>query len=299
MSEEFPWEQVNPHAKIIRDSISPIGMRLTTFVVTFHRFVLAEFNTHRAFSRSSASSRAIPAVKQLRKVAQYPAVPVQWTSEQPGMQGGTELEGKALEEAQRLWIRAHSQTVDTVGQYIYKTPKDQRLHKSLLNRMLEPYMWHTVIVTSTDYENFFEQRCSPLAQPEIRVVAELMEAEYRAHVPKEVEFGMWDHTPFVDPDEAEEIGNELLVLAISAARSARVSYLNHDGVRSIKDDLNLYLNRLMAADPKHWAPLEMVAAPHERKQPGNFNGFAQLRHDAEVRECVDHAAARWLDRYGS
>jgi hypothetical protein len=55
-----------------------------------HRFVLAEMNTHRAFSRNSASSRAIPVQKIIDRVTNDPAWPVVWPKEQAGMQGGEE-----------------------------------------------------------------------------------------------------------------------------------------------------------------------------------------------------------------
>ena len=45
--------QVN--AKVVADSVSEAGDRLTTMVVTLPRSALAELNTHRAFSRNSAS----------------------------------------------------------------------------------------------------------------------------------------------------------------------------------------------------------------------------------------------------
>ena len=47
-------------AKIVADSINPQGDRITTYLLTFPRFILAELNTHRVFSKNSASSRAIP-----------------------------------------------------------------------------------------------------------------------------------------------------------------------------------------------------------------------------------------------
>ena len=52
-------------AEIIADTYCEFtDERVTTMEVTMHRFVLAEFNTHRVFSRNSASSRAIPVRKQ-------------------------------------------------------------------------------------------------------------------------------------------------------------------------------------------------------------------------------------------
>jgi thymidylate synthase ThyX len=62
-------------AKILADSLSPEGIRLTTFEVTFPRFILAEFNTHRMLSRNSASSRAIPTEKLAEARHRHPIRP--------------------------------------------------------------------------------------------------------------------------------------------------------------------------------------------------------------------------------
>src|SRR4051812_50181214 len=78
-------------AKVLADSVSPAEHRLTTLEATFPRFVLAEFNTHRVFSRNSASSRAIPVAKQLRRVLDDPYVPIEFGSNKPGMQAGPGL----------------------------------------------------------------------------------------------------------------------------------------------------------------------------------------------------------------
>jgi len=78
--------------KIIADSLCSIeNIRLTTFEITFPRMVLAEFNTHRVFSRNSASSRAIPIEKQLAKVLNDPFIPIHWGKNQSGMQAMEEL----------------------------------------------------------------------------------------------------------------------------------------------------------------------------------------------------------------
>src|SRR5680860_1234944 len=101
-------------AKVLADSRSPGGHRLTTLEVTFPRFVLAEFNTHRVFSRNSASSRAIPIVKQLRRVLEHPFVPLEFGSNQPGMQAGPALAGEAKEAAEREWLDARDDAVRRV-----------------------------------------------------------------------------------------------------------------------------------------------------------------------------------------
>ena len=69
-------------ARVLLDSISPAGVRLTTMEATFHRFILPEFNTHRAFSRNAASSRAIPIKKVIAAVRDDPAMPVFWGKNQ-------------------------------------------------------------------------------------------------------------------------------------------------------------------------------------------------------------------------
>lgn len=263
-----------PSAKVILDSISPWGDRLTTMEVKMHRFVLAEFNTHRAFSRNSASSRAIPVAKQILRVIDDPAIPISFPSEKPGMQGGSELEGQPRENALRIWHQARMSAVTHAEHLV-----GNGVHKSIVNRLLEPFMWHTVIVSSTEWDNFWRQRCSPLAQPEMRAAAEAMKAAYDVSTPRLCGLGEW-HTPLILPEDIFTQGGQKR--HTSAARCARVSYLTHDGVRDIKVDLDLY-GKLVSADPEHASPLEHVATPQNPNVgdviPGNFRGWRQLRHE--------------------
>lgn len=266
-----------PSAKVIADSISSEGRRLTTFEVTMHRFVLAEFNTHRVLSRNSASSRAIPFEKQLARFRDDPMFPLEWPREQPGMQGGEALDGEELEVAQSLLRGIHDDTARWMASYLERFPeKGDRLHKSLLNRPLEWAQQHTIVVTATAWENFFRQRVGPLAQPEIRVAAELMLDAYKNSEPRLLRSGdyhlpyVWDDLGVVDWTEAnaEEIGRSpvRLQVEISSARCARVSYLTQDGRRDPTEDLRLYHGNadrhgLVTAEPMHASPLEHVATP--------------------------------------
>lgn len=307
-------EGTTPSAKIVADSIAPSGHRLTTFELEFHRFVLAEFNTHRVFSRNSASSRAIPVAKQLARASEDPAFPIKWPAEQPGMQGGSELEGWDLEAAQGAFRSFQDETTSNIQHYLQAVAdqyglswdsedpdeiaelKSHTLHKSLLNRLIEPIMWHKVIVTAAEYENFYRQRVSPLAQPEIEVAAAAMQALMESE-PVELAYDDW-HTPYIS-DEEKAAHDVEIIKRVSVARCARVSYLTHDGVRDIEVDLGLY-EKLVSADPPHWSPTEHVAVPdpdnvfnvyeyHEEigdavpagQVPilGNFVGFRQMRHE--------------------
>jgi len=133
--------------------------------------------------------------------------------------------------------------------------------------------------TATDagWMNFFYQRAtefSPLAQPEIARAADLALEAYRASTPTPLGWGDW-HTPYIRSDEDFDSDEERM--KVSVARCARVSYLTHDGVRDIEEDIAMY-DRLMSAEPKHWSPTEHVATPSNLPTLGNFDGWAQLRH---------------------
>ena len=154
-------------ARVLLDSVSPAGVRLTTLEVTFPRFVLAEFNTHRVLSRNSASSRAVPTSKLIERVERDPAIPLEWGRNKAGMSASDVLtrrrsrsRARALAASARRRGRARAASCSTLN-----------VHKQELNRLLEPFLWHTVIVTATEWENFFELRCAPNAQPEIREAA--------------------------------------------------------------------------------------------------------------------------------
>lgn len=273
-------------AKILLDSISEAGDRLTTMEVTFPRFVLAEFNTHRVFSRNSASSRAIPVEKQLARIKDDPFVPTYWGRNQPGMQASVTFDDEysLIDFLRAEWLLARDYAVEQVEKLLHVG-----LHKQTANRLLEPFMWHTVIVTSTEWSNFFALRANPDAQPEICEIAVMMKNIYAASTPQLVKKGEW-HMPLIQPDEAGwAVANPENARKVSAARCARVSYLTHDGKRDVSKDLELY-ERLTSGG--HMSPLEHVATPsYYQPEPsdfgdvfplqsnwhGNFRGWKQLR----------------------
>lgn len=269
-------------AEVIADSISPNGSRVTTMLVTMHRFVLAEFNTHRVFSRNSASSRAIPVEKMVARYLHEPAYPLSFPREQAGMQGGDELDGQDREDALALLRQIHDLTYLAIADYVEAHPdKERRLHKSVLNRPLEPFLWHTVIVTSTEWENFFGLRCHKLAQPEIQYAAQLMRGAYEDSEPDELDYGEW-HAPFAPV----EINLERR-LKRSAACCAWVSTMSHDGDHS-DEAVDRMFDRLSTAVPMHASPFEHqctpmpgARVPHSQEVAGNLFGWAQLRHMVE------------------
>ena len=259
------------NARVLADSISPAGIRLTTLEVRFPRFILSEFNTHRVFSRNSASSRAVPTNKMVDRVLEHPAMPVEWGVNKAGMSASETLTPEQAEEAKAEWLRARDSAVQHVRDL-------QRLnvHKQVINRIMEPFMWHTVIVTATEWDNFFSLRLAENAQPEIRVAAQHMRAAIDASKPAPVEIGAW-HLPLVQDDERAMPIEELK--KVSAARCARVSYLTHDGKRDIEKDVEL-CQRLLS--DRHMSPFEHVATPSaDADFHANFRGWRQMRKELE------------------
>lgn len=241
------------NAVVLADSINQ-DVRLTTLQITFPRFILAELNTHRVFSRSSASSRAIPIKKRIEEVIKNPFIPEAFTKNKPGMQADDVIQDQ--NEARRIWIQSASNAIAAT-----LSLSEIGTHKQHAARLLEPYLWHTAIVTATEWENFFALRISAEAQPEFRRIAELMRDAMNDSAPRELGIGEW-HLPFIDendtiavravvPDESVDT----YLARISAARCARVSYRTHDGRRDHQEDLNL-AQRLSSAG--HMSPFEHV-----------------------------------------
>lgn len=273
--------------EIICDSIASSGVRLTTFVLTYPRFIHAELMTHRVFSRNASSSRAIPVKKSIQMVMDDPVIPLAFTKNQKGMQGGEVLDVEAHEAAVKAWLEGRDRAVEVANKLA-----DLEVHKQYANRVLEPYAHITVVLTATDFDNWFALRCHPMAQPEICVLATLMWEAYSLATPDDLEDGEW-HLPFINESVMEDTcavatisgitwDSESLrgtILKRSVARCARVSYLNHDGTQSsLAQDIELY-GRLLGSAPLHASPAEhqAMACGDPDVRSGNFRGWIQYR----------------------
>lgn len=299
-------------AEIIADSINGFGNRLTTFILTFPRIILAEFNTHRMLSKNSASSRAIPFAKMLNMVKENPFMPLKWMREHSGMQG-TEYftDPNEIHINEMNWIAARD----------YAVASAEHLHnlgitKQLCNRILEPFMYHKVIVTGSEWENFFALRAHEAAEIHIQKLAyEMMEA-YNNSIPKKIVNGGW-HIPYGDkidsqkcydiiekenisflgdlPDFEKSEGYTEMKIKIATARCARVSYTvvgEEDKPDNYENDIKLH-DRL--AKMGHFSPFEHCGRAMNNWEynsgmtleddvpdklqgwSGNFRGFIQYR----------------------
>ena len=210
-------------AEIIADSKNEFGNRITTMIVTFPRYILAEFNTHRMLSKNSASSRAIPFEKMVKSVEENPFIPIAWMKDHKGMQGteywtekdevridiGNEFEyiediQPITEEFKIRWLEARDKAVNiAIGM------NDLGLTKQLCNRLLEPFMWHTVIVTGTEWENFFALRCpqywlgNPLDINKYRSRKDAIKALTEQGFSPNPSFDTWDNVQWLKFNEGQ------------------------------------------------------------------------------------------------
>ena len=260
-------------SEIIADSIGPNRVRITTMVLTYPRFIHSELMSHRVLSRNASSSRAIPVKKQIEMIRENPAVPVSFTANKKGMQGGAEI--AEAEEAKKMWLELKDQAIDVAEKLA-----NIGLHKQYANRVLEPWAHITVVLTFTDIDNFLSLRYHPDAIPEMQELAKSVYEALKESKPKNLAAGQW-HLPFIEAYDIMNNNDPALDLLIrrSVAKCARVSYLNHDGTETTAEqDLNLY-DKLVGNHPMHASPAEhqAMATLDPELKSGNFRGWVQYR----------------------
>jgi Thymidylate synthase complementing protein len=277
--------------KVIADSV--YQTRITTVQLRYPRFIHAELMTHRVFSRNASSSRAVPVKKMIEEAMTDPVVPLFWTKNQSGMQGGESwnepvtmdfrYKGGPVTNFYRedAWLRARDKAAEIASAFAAAG-----YHKQLVNRLLEPFTHISVVVTATEWANWFNLRFHEDAEPHIDLLAQRM---WEAMSASEPVFRAV-HAPYVDTDGLIPDWNNFdtqMTFRKSAARCARVSYLNHDGNDpTLDEDMKLF-ERLMASNVKHASPVEHQAIADKNfsknqliSRPlawGNFRGWNQWR----------------------
>ena len=267
-------------AEVVLDTIWN-GKRITTLQLRLPRFILAQLNTHRVISKSTASSRAIPTSKLLEMVKNDAVQPVYWGKNQAGMQASEEVDAETKEKALQEWRLAALNASKTAEKLL-----ELGLHKQIANRILEPFMWAETIVTATEWDNFFKLRLHEDSQPEIQELARCMKEAMDNSEPVKSKI----HLPYITLDEMEDyvqgsiaVDSESLnedlyryFVPISAARCARVSYLNHDQSNPVIEKDLATAEKLLSAG--HWSPFEHQAYALPEVVPcRNFIGWKQAR----------------------
>nr|AIA10740.1 thymidylate synthase complementing protein [uncultured bacterium] len=258
-------------AEVLEDSIAN-GVRLTTVLATFPRFILAEVNTHRVFSRNSASSRAIPTKKLLDRMrAGENFTPATFNARVVGMGIGDELSAADSARARSEWQAAME---DAMRHASVLTDDDLNIDKSRANRLLEPFLWHTAIITSTEWSNFFALRCPDAdtpqqdfpAQWEFQQTAILMRQAMGASDPVELGPDEW-HRPMVDNNiDGDALYREDRYASdwemtqrlnmVASRRLARVSFDKHTDTEPLGVSISKAGDLVGSA---HFSPTEHVA----------------------------------------
>jgi thymidylate synthase ThyX len=290
-------------AYVVKDSIAD-GKRLTTLAATMPRIILAEQNTHRDFSRNTASSRAIPVKTRCDMIEKFPFVPDVFGKNQKGMQASENLDPEANTLAEQIWREAladalrHSRRLADVG-----------VHKQYANRLTEPFAWVTQLVTATEWNNYMNLRVHKDAQPEIMKVASLMKRAMAESTPVELKVGEF-HLPFVDTPvdaivspwvqdnfkgsgeaELRQFYNRTAVLA-SQARCAAVSYEKHNVQKSIGEETGRATSLRISG---HMSPFEHQARVANDDEILEYAMFRWSKEEQKfVPKKIGNFAVPWL-----
>ena len=312
----------NISAKVICDSLSEAGVRLTTFEVEAPRIILAEINTHNAISKNCSSTRAITLKKAIEQVQENGFTPLYWGKKKAGMSASEETDD--IDFVSQIWDASKQSMIHRV-----EILDQEELHKQITGRLLEPFQMIKQVLTATDFDNFFNLRIHPTAQPEILMLAYKMYKALESSNPFELKSGEY-HLPYVDRWRNEdgelhystenEYGDNVWLdldsaIKISGSCVAQVSYRNTD--MSLDKAENIF-DRLIQADVLHASVFEHLGTPikpkykelgcvrvncsesesweegitHRHRQgdlcSGNLRGWIQYRHLLPSNTCWEY-----------
>lgn len=241
---------------------------ITTFELEYPRFIHSEFMTHRMFSRNSASSRAIPVKKQIENIKTYKVEPVEWGVNKSGMQATETLEN--VDEVIKIWDSARETSI-MYAEHL----SECKVHKQIVNRVIEPFSTMKVVLTSTEYENWYLLRDHSDAQPEIHKLAAIMKQVDSVQEPVELLEGEW-HVPYYKDGVWKSSFEDSLedALMVSSSCCAQVSYRKLDD--SLEKAKTIY-KRLIESKPIHASPFEHQATPIPKQQDWKkINGVTHI-----------------------
>lgn len=341
-------------AKVVADSVGPNKVRISSVEMTYPRFIHAEIMTHRDRARNAASSRAIP-WKRFRpynskideslvsynqlcdanslgiitekcmywQIMVDPVIPIVWGGEQKGMQAGQPLNDSDSKLAEASWLRARDAAVKE-AEYL----STLGVHKSLCNRLTEPFMWITVLMTATEWQNFFRLRCHPDAEIHFQKIAGMVRDCINASEPVPLQAGQW-HTPYFTALDGDSLRKALIdgqlatghpddfmmfrrdrngeadqifwkyAKRVSAGRAARISFLTQDGKRDFDEDVRLFQRLIERTDDVlHASPLEHVNEATSRKDliSGCMRGWKTFRSEFQNENVPGHVPSKDLGK---
>lgn len=252
---------------------------IATFQLTYWRPIHPQVMTHRVFSRNAGSSRARPTLNSVIKSLEEDDIwgPISWGTNQPGMQAGEELSLEDRMLAEDIWYEAAADAIRHA-----KRLTELKVHKEVTNRLVEPFCGIDVVITSTDFDNFFNLRVHEATQPSMQNIAESMLNLLKTTTPTVLMAGEW-HLPYITEEERNTYDLETLK-KLSVARCARTSYKLFDGTNStVKQDTTRYED---LKKDKHMSPFEhqaqCITNQYRAVKSNNLTNWFQLRQMIEA-----------------
>lgn len=300
LNKEFFERATNITAKVVCDSITAAGARITTIEAEYPRFILGEVNTHSSIEKNSSSSRAIPIKEIIAQIIMNGGKPLYWGSKKSGMQAGDEIEG--ISGAKWLWNLAQKDAI----YYATQLDLELNLHKQSVNRLLEPFQMMKTVMTATDWDNFFNLRIHPDAQPEFCMLAYKIYMAIQQSTPCKLRDGEW-HLPYVEISQTEDVSEtyyyvwnvdttdtetdgykfeQRLTLEeaqrISASCCAQTSYRKSDDSLEKADKI---FDKLIGADVLHASPFGHLATPVQKER--YFTEDTGCGYDVDERRSIN------------
>jgi hypothetical protein len=236
----------------------------------------------------------------IEEIIKTPFMPWHWSKNQKGMQADEECNQQVLVDwdceidredwlsREDAWLSARNSASHMAQRFM-----EAGYHKQVVNRLLEPFMWIDVIITSTDWSNFEWLRNHSDAEPHLQDWAKLCMDAIRSCEVTELSPDEW-HLPYITGEDREaaymEFGETVeggyfgweWLRKISAARCARISYKPFDGDPSYKRELERYAG-LVSSDHIHASPMEHQAVP----DTGFMRGTTQKFDNPELHGNLD------------
>ena len=311
-------------AKIIADSISELGQRITTFELEYPRFIHAELLTHRLMSKNSSSSRAVPVQKAIELIRTNTAGPSHWGKHQSGMQAKeecnsylerevpyvddegnvvTRLDGSLMTytaqiSREQLWNEARDAALEYAEIFM-----DLGYHKQVVNRITEPFSHIKVCLTATNFSNFLWLRDHSDAQPEIMLLAKEMKKELENSIPKVLTTGEW-HLPYYGEGYWEPRSEDDAFVVTENIRNGIIptDVFDENGI-SLSDALKISSSCCAQTSYRRTDDsLEKATNIYEKlvgMEPPHFSPFEHQAMPMCSTTSFDDCAVTHLDRYGS
>lgn len=265
---------------------------VSTFETRMPKVVLPQFATHRNFSKSASSARAIPGRKYRKLLTGW--MPEAFPKNAKGMSPSKLLVGAHEFMAKLLWKSLYYITCVFHQLFIWLG-----VHKEIANRLLDAFAYINIIVSTTYLKNFFALRIEDNAQDQIEEVAKDMKVAFdsKKAVVRHI------HLPLIENDDIDDIFDDpsthilskekqtllrlsiynlilgkgshsirdyksipariyMLLIMINTCKTARGSYLNHYQPRTLAANKEFYED-LVVSKPIHASPAESCAMSKE------------------------------------